>query len=115
MTSRSWSAVSMLPRMLDRQRASRQGDDQMRALSGWRGRNCRLGGLQSDIRAGADAHQAEQRIAELRHRQLSVHLHYEHRAEHDGPGSHLESMKIHTVAITDEITYEALRFVPQLL
>ena len=49
--------------------------------------------LETDIRAGTDAHQAEQRRAEFRHRQTVVDRRQENNTEHNRPGENLKAME----------------------
>src|SRR5207245_8763410 len=64
--------------------------------------------LKPDVSTGADAHQAEQRRAELRHAEIVVDGRHEDDSQHDRPGKNLKAMEAVSAAVPQNVAKQAL-------
>jgi hypothetical protein len=59
--------------------------------------------LESDIRAGADAHESQQSGAEFRHGQIIINRRDEQNSQHNRPGKNLKTMKAVSAAVAENV------------
>src|SRR5258707_10053136 len=67
-----------------------------------------LGKLETDVSAGTDAHQSQQRRAELRHAEIVVDGRHEDDSQHNRPRENLKAMKAIAAAVSQNVTQQAL-------
>src|SRR5712692_10353499 len=64
--------------------------------------------LETDVGAGTDAHQSQQRRAELRHAEIVVDGRHKDDSQHDRPRENLKAMEAVATAVSQNIAQQAL-------
>src|SRR5258707_15359531 len=64
--------------------------------------------LETDVRAGTDAHQSQQCRAELRHAEIVVDRRYKDNSQHNRPSEDLKTMKAVAAAVPENVAQQAL-------